>query len=193
VSGSASGSAGGDGFRIVGEEIVWKGRRLSKVGLLQVATPGGDVVEREVLHHPGAVAVVPLHADGTVTLVRQYRSALDRDIWEVPAGLRDVEGEDPASTARRELAEEAGLAAGAVEQLVSFHNSPGITDEQVVVFLATDLRPVDDDRQGIEEQHMEVARVGLDEAVAMTTDGRITDAKTLIGLLLTARTRPDLG
>jgi 8-oxo-dGDP phosphatase len=181
------GSEGGAGFRVVGEETAWKGTRGVWVGNLQVGTPEGNVVERMVMHHPGAVAVVPLHDDDTVTLVRQYRSALDREIWEIPAGLRDVEGEDLALTAERELIEEAGLTAASITHLDTFHNSPGISDEEVAIYLATGLTPVADDRQGPEEQHMVVARMPLDEALAMVADGRITDAKTIIGLLLTAR------
>ena len=113
--------------------------------------------------------------------------AVDADLWEIPAGLRDVEGEPPAETASRELVEEAGLEAGHLEFLVSFHNSPGFTDERVDVYLATGLTPVPDDRQGVEEAHMVVEPHAARPALAMIDDGRITDAKTVIGLLLVAR------
>lgn len=183
-----AGAAGPTPFRIVSERTVWTGLRIT-VAMRDVAGPDGSRHEREVVHHPGAVGVVPLHADGAVTLVRQYRAPIDRMLWEVPAGLRDVEGEDPAATAARELAEEAGLEAGTLEHLITFHNSPGFCDEAVVIYLATNLSEVPDDRQGVEEQHMEVARVPLAEALAMVDDGRITDAKTVIALLATDRRR----
>lgn len=184
---AAAGGEGG-GFRILDDTTVWIGKRI-RAGEVRVAAPDGSVLERETVHHPGAVGVVPLHDDGTVTLVRQYRVSVDAELWEVPAGLRDVEGEPPAETASRELIEEAGLEASHLEFLVSFHNSPGFTDERVDVYLATGLAPVPDDRQGVEEAHMVVDRVPLDQALAMIDDGRITDAKTVIGLLLVARRR----
>jgi 8-oxo-dGDP phosphatase len=180
--------AGATPFRVVSERTVWTGLRIT-LAMRDIVAPDGSHYEREVVHHPGAVGVVPLHADGTVTLVRQYRAALDRTLWEVPAGLRDVEGEDPAANAARELAEEAGLEAGTLEHLITFHNSPGFCDEAVVIYLATDLSEVPVDRQSIEEQHMEVARVPLAEVLAMVDDGRITDAKTVIALLATDRRR----
>ena len=149
--------------------------------------PDGDEFERHIVHHPGAVAVVPLHDDGTVTLVRQYRAALEDHLLEVPAGTRDVEGEDEHVTAERELVEEAGLAASHLEHMTTFHNAPGISDESISVFLARELRDVAHDRQSAEEHAMTVERVPLGEALAMIEDGRITDAKTIIGLTLAAR------
>jgi 8-oxo-dGTP pyrophosphatase MutT (NUDIX family) len=175
-------------FRIVGERAAWQGRRMG-VAIAEVEGPGGDRFEREIIHHPGAVAVVPLHDDGTVTLVHQYRVAVGADVWEVPAGLRDVADEPTAETAGRELAEEAGLRAGRIEQLATFHNSVGFSDEVVVIYLASELSAVADDRQGVEEQHMRVERMPLDAALAMVDDGRITDAKTVIALLTLARRR----
>jgi 8-oxo-dGTP pyrophosphatase MutT (NUDIX family) len=150
----------------------------------------GEEFERDIVRHPGAVAVVPLHDDGTVTLVRQFRAVLDRDLLELPAGIRDVVGEPEATTAGRELQEEAGLRAGHIEHLVTFHNSPGFCDEEVQIFLATGLQPCADDRQGIEEQHMTIERIPLDGALALIEGGAITDAKTIIGLTMAARRRP---
>jgi 8-oxo-dGTP pyrophosphatase MutT (NUDIX family) len=173
-------------FRIVGERPAWRGRRIS-VAVLDVEGPGGDRFEREIVHHPGAVAMVPLHEDGTVTLIRQFRAAVDDIMWEIPAGMRDVPDELPEETAQRELAEEVGLRAGRLEYVARFHNSVGFSDEAVVIYLATDLREVADDRQEAEEEHMDVERVPLDTALAMVDDGVITDAKTVVALLTLAR------
>ncbi len=175
-------------FTKVGDAEVHRGFRFT-VNRVRYRAADGTEFDRDVVRHPGAVAVVPLHADGSVTLVRQFRAALDGDLLELPAGLRDVEGEPDLRTAERELIEEAGLAADHLEPLVTFHNSPGFCDETVGVFLATGLHDVADDRQGIEELHMTIERVPLDDALAMIADGRITDAKTIIGLTLTARRR----
>jgi len=174
------------GFTKLGEEVLVRSHLFSLVKA-RFRGPSGEEFERDVLRHPGAVAVVPLHADGTVTLVRQYRAALDHDLLELPAGTRDVNGEDEQRTAERELVEEAGLAASSVELLVTLHNAPGLSDERVSVFLAQGLREVDDDRQGVEEEAMTVERLGLADALAMVDDGRITDAKTIIGLTLAER------
>ena len=84
-----SGDGGGAAFAVAGEQVEWTGSRIS-VARVEVAGPDGSRHHREVVHHPGAVAVVPRHDDGTVTLVRQYRAALDAEMWEIPAGLRDV-------------------------------------------------------------------------------------------------------
>jgi 8-oxo-dGTP pyrophosphatase MutT (NUDIX family) len=172
-------------FRIVGERPVWRGRRIS-VAVLEVEGPDGERFEREIVHHPGAVAMVPLHDDGTVTLVHQFRAAVGDTIWEIPAGMRDVADELPEDTAQRELAEEVGFRAGRLEYLARFHNSVGFSDESVVIYLATELTDVADDRQEAEEEHMDVERVPLDTALAMVDDGRITDAKTVVALLTLA-------
>jgi ADP-ribose pyrophosphatase len=146
--------------------------------------PDGTEFQRDVVRHPGAVSVVPLRADGTVVLVRQYRAAVDAMVLEIPAGKRDVAGEAPELTAERELAEEVGLAAGRLELLSRFHNSIGFSDEFSYVFLAQDLSDVPMDRQGVEEAYLEVLELPLAEAVDMVHAGEITDAKTVIGLTM---------
>lgn len=175
-------------FELVSEEEIAQGFRFT-VARATYRAADGTTFERHVIHHPGAVGVIPLHDDDTVTLVRQYRAALGRDLVEVPAGIRDVEGEDDATTAARELVEEAGLEAGHLELLATFNNSPGFSDEQVALYLATDLRPVPHDPQGIEEEAMTIERVPLADALADIDAGRITDAKTVVGLLTIARRR----
>jgi 8-oxo-dGTP pyrophosphatase MutT (NUDIX family) len=173
-------------FRIVGERPAWQGSRIS-VAIVEVEGPDRERFEREIVHHPGAVAMVPLHDDGTVTLIRQFRVAIGEAMWEIPAGMRDVADEPTEETAQRELAEEVGLRAGRLERVARFHNSVGFSDETVVIYLATELSAVPDDRQEAEEQHMQVERMPFDTALAMVGDGRITDAKTVIALLTLAR------
>jgi ADP-ribose pyrophosphatase len=168
-------------FQKVREDLIAEGFRFT-VARAWFRAPDGTEFERHIVHHPGAVAVLPLHEDDTVTMVRQFRAALDADLLELPAGLRDVAGEDDATTAGRELVEETGLAAGHLELLATFHNSPGYCDETVSVFLATDLTPVAESRQGIEEEAMTIERLPLEEVLAQLDDGRITDAKTHVGI-----------
>jgi len=152
-----------------------------------VETPEGRRYCFPLVRSPGFAKVVPLLPNGDVVLVRQYRPALDRAMWEIPAGMRDVPGEDPALTAARELGEETGLAAERLEPLGMHVSASGVTDSAVVLYLGTGLREVPADRHGPEERFMEVARVPLDEAVAMVDRGEITDGKTVIGLLQALR------
>ena len=146
--------------------------------------PDGTTFERDLVHHPGAVSVVPVTDDGHAVLVRQYRAVVDQHLLEIPAGKRDVAGEPPEETARRELAEEVGLAAGRLEPLARFYNSVGFSDELSHVFLGLDLSPVASDAQGIEEEHMTIEHVALADVPVMVADGRLLDAKTIIGLTL---------
>lgn len=174
------------GFRHVADRVVYEGHTISvAVGTYQA--PDGSTFERDVVHHPGAVSVVPLHDDGTVTLVRQYRSALDDDLLEIPAGRRDVDGEEPIVTAGRELAEEVGLRAGRLELLGEFVNSAGFSDEHSWVFLGRDLVEVPTDLQGLEEQHMTIERIALADVAGLIAEKRLLDAKSIIGLLLAQR------
>ena len=152
--------------------------------------PDGERFERDIVRSPGAVGVVPLRfADGVpmVVFVRQYRAPLDRYVLEVPAGMRDVADEPLELTAERELIEEAGLAPGRLEYLTQYLTSAGMTDSVLYIYLATDLTPVDRDVHGPEETHMDVLELPLAEAVEMVVRGEITDAKTVIGLLLVDR------
>ena len=170
-------------FQAVSEDVVYQSRLL-RVARATFQAPDGTHFERDVVHHPGWVAVVPLTDDGDVVCVRQFRAALQAWLLEVPAGICDVDGEEPEVTARRELAEEAGLAAERVELVATIHNSPGFADEKGWVFLATGLSDVPLDRQGVEEDHMEVVRVPVADAARLVADGEVTDAKTVVGLLL---------
>ncbi|MGH9055535.1 MAG: NUDIX hydrolase [Acidimicrobiales bacterium] len=172
-------------FRKLGETELWRGS-LVRLATARFEGPAGERFERDVVHHPGAVVVVPLTGDATVLMVRQYRAAIDADLLEVPAGKRDVHGEPTEATAARELAEEVGRRAGRIDLLARFYNSPGFTDELSWLYLARDLSVVPEDRQGAEERHMAVVEVPLREVPAMIRNGEIADAKSIIGLSLVA-------
>ena len=179
------GATPGGSFRRLGEHVVHTGHVIT-MAVATFEAPDGSTFTRDIVHHPGAVSVVPLHADGTVTIVRQYRAALDDHLLEIPAGKRDIAGESPEITAERELAEEVGLRAGHLELLAEFVNSAGFCDEHSWVFLATDLTEVATDLQGVEEEHMTIERIALADVPAMIADRRLLDAKTIIGLTLAA-------
>jgi ADP-ribose pyrophosphatase len=142
--------------------------------------------QREVIRHPGAVAILPLLDDGRVCLVRNRRLSVDEELIELPAGTLEP-GEDPQATAARELAEETGYQAEVIQHIHSFFLSPGILDERMHLFVAQGLRPGETNLQPDEEIHNLLVR--WDEAVQMALDGRIHDAKSLIGLLYYDRTR----
>jgi ADP-ribose pyrophosphatase len=160
----------------------------------QVTMSDGDPAMRDVVENKGAVGVVAVDEVGRVVLVRQYRHAVRRRLWELPAGLRDVQGEDLVLTAARELAEESDYRAGRFDLLVDLHTSPGFSDETIRIFLARELSPVPQDerhdRTG-EEADIEIAWFDLDEAVAMVLRGEITNAAAVGGLLSAARARDD--
>ena len=147
--------------------------------------PDGSTFERDVIRDLGYVAAVPLLDDGrTVIVVRQYRGPVDQELLEIPAGLRDEPGETIEATARRELEEEIGRRAGHLELLAHVYQAAGISDEEGWIYLATDLTEVPHDRQGPEEAAMSVETLDLADVPAMIADGRLTDAKTIIALLL---------
>lgn len=188
-------------FRRLAEREHYRGPLIT-VASATFAAPDGTTFERDVVHHPGAVSVVPvLDAPGgrEVLLVRQFRAPVDAWLLEIPAGKRDVAGEPPEVTAARELEEEAGMRAARLELLATFYNSPGFSDEHSFVFLATGLTPAVAAAHSVEERHMTVERVPLDAVADLITEGEIVDAKTIIGLCLarerlgTAGSRGDRG
>ena len=171
-------------FRKLAERTVHRGSRIT-VAVATFLSPDGDEFERDIVHHPGAVSVVPIVDEGaSALLVRQYRAAVGDDLLEIPAGLRDVEGEAPEATARRELAEEVGMRAGRLEKLAEFYNSAGFSDERSFVFMALDLEPCERSAHSVEEQHMTVEQIALDAIPDLIASGALIDAKTIIGLCL---------
>jgi 8-oxo-dGDP phosphatase len=152
-----------------------------------VRLPDGALVVREVVEHPGAVAVVALDSSDRVLMIRQYRHPAGAFLWEVPAGLRDVAGEPLVETARRELLEEAGCTAADWRVLTDFMSSPGISTERVRVFLARDLTVVPEAERGYlpehEEAYLTVAWVPLAEAVGRALGGDLHNGVAILGIL----------
>lgn len=161
----------------------------STVRIETVRTPDGGQMDREIVDHLDAVATVPVTDDGDVVLLRQYRQALRGYLLEIPAGVLDVPGEDVVAAARRELQEEIGHDASELSHLVTFHNSAGWTTESTHVYLARSLVPTglpDGFEAKAEEADMEIVRIPLADAAASARQGKVSDAKTLVGLLLAA-------
>ncbi|MEU1681401.1 NUDIX hydrolase [Micromonospora zamorensis] len=178
-------------YEVRSREERYRGR-IFDVVTEEVTMPGGGTGVRDLVRHVGAVAVVALDDAGQVVLIRQYRHPVGRHLWELPAGLMDVSGEELPAAALRELAEEADLTAGQVDVLVDLHSSPGFTNELVRVFLARDLAEVPADERHErrdEEADLRVVRIDLDEAVTMVLAGEITNASAVAGLLAAARAR----
>lgn len=167
--------------KLIQSEYVYRGRVLS-LRLDTVSVKNGDVTQREIIEHHGAVAMIPLDAHENVTLVRQWRAATGRFMLEIPAGSLE-ENEKPEEGAPRELAEETGLTAARWDFLVRFFPSPGILTEEMFLYLARDLSQGEQNLMGDED--IAVVKLSLDDAIARIAAGEIADAKTIVGLLLT--------
>ena len=170
-----------------------KGRPLRAKGAFvvlrtdQVRTPDGDVAPRDVVEHPGAVAIVALDDAGQVLLIRQYRHPAGYLLWEIPAGVRDVPGEPPHRTGDRELREETGYTASTWHVLTDCFTSPGISTERVIVYLARGLAEVPEAERGPplrhEEALLEPAWVPLEQAVQLFLAGELHNGVTAVGIL----------
>jgi 8-oxo-dGTP pyrophosphatase MutT (NUDIX family) len=180
------------GFRRVSEEELFRAW-LFRVDRFHLLGPDDKPFDRFVIRHPGAVTIVPVHDDGTVSLVRQYRAAVDALVLEIPAGTRDKDGEAPEATARRELAEEAGLEAANWELLLGTWNTPGISDQHTLVYLATGLSSIPARPDGVEEGYMTVETIHLDDIDALVADGSLKDETTVLGLYLARQRLRDQG
>jgi 8-oxo-dGDP phosphatase len=156
-----------------------------------VEMPDGSTAIRDVVIHPGAVGVIALDGEGRVLLVHQYRHPVRHRLWEPPAGLLDVAGEDPLAAARRELYEEAHLSAGRWDVLVDAFTSPGMASEAVRIYLARDVAAADGPKHEgrHEEADMPVRWVPLDDAVGAILAGRLHNPLAVMGLLAAARAR----
>jgi len=155
---------------------------------------GGGIVTREFLQHPGAVAIVALDEQDRVLMIRQYRHPVRSYLWEIPAGLLDVDGEALVDTARRELAEEADLAALEWHTLLDYYTSPGSSDEALRVFLArglTEIPDADRHERTAEELGMLVERVPLEDAARLVLSGAVHNPSAVAGILAAHASRAD--
>jgi len=179
--------------RVVDSKTIYRGSYLT-FRIDTVERTDGSRAEREVVGHPGAVAILAIDEADRVLMVRQYRAPAGRILLEIPAGTLDVEDsgaiEDPDLAAPRELEEETGYRAGSLRLLTSFWTAPGFATELMHLYLATDLRPADDARLGPDEdERLELERVPLGDAIAAVERGEIADAKSILALLWLDRLR----
>jgi ADP-ribose pyrophosphatase len=158
--------------------------RVVKLGIETVLLPNGKTTELEIIRHQGAAAVVPVDASGNVLLVRQYRHAVGGWLLEIPAGKLDP-GETPEQCALRETEEEVGVKAGRLEPLGPIWTTPGFTDEQIWLFLATELEP---GAQALEDDEpLMIEKMSLSDAIALIDNGEISDSKSIVALLKAER------
>ena len=180
--------------RVVGSRTIYRGHYL-ELRVDQIERTDGSGGQREVIGHPGAVAIVALDDEDRVLLVRQWRVPAGRALLELPAGTLDRdpatgETEDPALAAARELEEETGQRADRWRLLGQFWTAPGFATELMSLFVADGLRPADADRRGPDaDERLELERIPWQEAVEMAERGEIADAKSLVGLFWLARLR----
>lgn len=173
------------------EEKTLKSTRIyeGKVINLRVDTvelPEKKYSKREIVEHSGAAAVVPLTMDGHVILIKQFRKPMEEVIFEIPAGRLETK-ETPRNCALRELAEETGYSAGSLEELTAFYPSPGFSNEVIHLFLARDL--TEGNANPDEDEYLEVMKIPFEEALKMVDQGIIRDSKTIIGLLMAAKSK----
>ena len=170
----------------INQETVFSGR-IVEARVDTLLTPDGRHITREVIHHPGAVAIIPIDADDNVLLVRQYRYPVGLELLEIPAGVIEAgespdTGESPDNTAQRELREETGYASRNLRPLGGIYSSPGFCDEMLYIYLARDL--VESDLPGDEDEDITLERVPMSGVDRLIRLGEIQDAKSVAGLLM---------
>ena len=169
--------------KMISSKKIYDGRIIN-LRVDEVALPDGKTSKREIVEYAGAVAVVPINEKGELLLVRQYRYAVGETLLEIPAGKIEP-GEDYASSAGRELTEETGYTAGNLKHLISFYSTPGFTNEQIHLFLATELSLK---KQSLDEdEFIDVETVSMKQAPEMIMSGKIRDAKSVAGILTALR------
>lgn len=167
--------------RIVHQWAVWK------LVEQEFFAPDGHSFSRTFVESPGVVAIAAIDGERRIVMVRQYRPALDEALWELPAGMRDVEGESPLQCAERELYEESGYRARAWQSLGRVAQSPGSSNSVAEMFLAQDLELGQSHPQGPEEEHSSVHLVPIEEAVEMVLRGEVINSLAVIGILRAER------
>jgi len=179
--------------RVIDSNVLHRGRYLEfRIDTIERAD--GSRATRDVVGHPGAVAVIAIDDDDRILLVRQWRSPAGRALLEIPAGTLDVHGgvtEDPEAAVRRELEEETGQRARSWRRLTEFWPAPGFASEFMHLYLATDLESITGDGRLApdEDERLEVSRVSLDDALALVDGGGICDAKSIVAILWLDRLR----
>lgn len=165
--------------KTISSQRIYEGT-IIKLRVDQVGLPDGKMAKREIVEHPGAVAIVALTVDRELVMVRQYRKPVEKELLEIPAGKLN-KGEDPCKCAQRELIEETGYQAGQMQLINRYYTTPGFSDEVMHFFLATDLQECQ--QAPDEDEFIEVERVPLLKAQELVDAGQIEDAKTIIGVL----------
>lgn len=155
--------------------------RIFSIERLTYETPHGGEMQRDVVRHPGSVAIIPILDDGRICLIKNRRVTVDETLIEIPAGTMEPP-EPPLECARRELIEETGYRAGKMELLRTFYPAPGILDEKMHLFIATDLEAGEPEREAYEQ--IENYVLSIKQAKSMVAAGEIKDAKTMISILL---------
>ena len=180
--------------RVVETRVVHRGHYMD-FRVLTIERADGTRASRDVVWHPGAVAIVALDDEDRLLLVRQFRVAAGEALLEIPAGTLDVDAatgrvEDPDVAAARELEEETGYRAGRLERIADFWTAPGFATERMWLYLATDLRPAHSDRLGPDDdERLELERLSWADAVGAVDRNEIRDAKSIVGILRVARLR----
>ena len=167
-------------FRVKAERELCRGR-IIRVVARDLQLPNGRQTTFTIVEHPGAVAIVPVHSNGDVVLLRQFRPSIAEELYEIPAGTIE-KGEAPLATAKREIVEETGLSARRWTKLVEFYTAPGFCTEFMHVYVARGLAPASAD--GDADEILKPVRLGLPEALRLIRKGRIRDAKSIAGLMM---------
>jgi ADP-ribose pyrophosphatase len=167
-------------FRVESEKELFQGRIIRLVER-KLVPPNGRRTTFHIVEHPGAVAIVPVHANGDVVLLKQFRPTIGMEIYEIPAGTIE-KGEGPLATAKREIVEETGFKAKRWDKIADFYTAPGFCDERMHVYIARDLTPAKAD--GDDDEILRPVRMTIDTALKLIRTRRIRDAKSIAGLML---------
>ncbi|MCR2042636.1 NUDIX hydrolase [Anaerosalibacter massiliensis] len=161
-------------------EKIYEGKILN-LRIDTVELPDKKYSKREIVEHPGAVAIVPITKEGEIILVKQYRKAVEKELLEIPAGKLEI-GEEPKETAERELKEETGFSSGKLEYITEFYTSPGFSDEKMYLFLAIEL--IEGLAEPEKDEYIEIIKLDLNSLIDKVLKGEIVDSKTIIGALI---------
>ncbi|SHI01332.1 NUDIX hydrolase [Sporanaerobacter acetigenes] len=161
-------------------EKIYEGKMLN-LRIDTVELPDKKYSKREIVEHPGAVAIVALTNQNEIVLVKQYRKAVERELLEIPAGKLEI-GEEPKETAIRELKEETGYTSNKLEYLLEFYTSPGFSNEKIYLFLANEL--IEGQAEPEKDEYIELVKVKLEDLIDMIDKGEIIDSKTIIGAMV---------